>query len=172
MPLPDSDAPRRGLRPRRLALSALSLALLGACATTGGLREQRGEGLSRFYGAPFERVWQAALRAVEANNFRLDRADESDRFIAATRLPSGEPVGPPDESVAVSADQGERIGIFVDSLGAGTWTVEVVTRRRFALDPTAEDWARDVFRVIERELGDDARLPGPPPDSARGDTTG
>lgn len=163
---------RRGPAGRRVALAALVLALLGACATTAGLREQRGQGSTRFYQAPLERVWDAALRAVEANGLRLDRADRGDRFIAATHLPAGDPVGPPEESVAVSADQGERVGIFVDSVAPGAWAVEVVTRRRFALDPTAQDWTRAIFRVIERELGPDARLPGPPrPDSARSDTT-
>lgn len=176
-PEPPGEAPlreargRRGPGGRRVALAALVLALLGACATTAGLREQRGQGLTRFYEAPLERVWEAALRAVEANGLRLDRADRGDRFIAATHLPTGDPVGEPDESVAVSADQGERVGIFVDSVAPGAWSVEVVTRRRFALDPTAQDWTRAVFRVIERELGPDARLPGPPrPDSARTDT--
>lgn len=176
-PEPPGEAPLRGARGRRgpggrrVALAALLLALLGACATTAGLREERGEGLTRFYGAPLERVWEAALRAVEANGLRLDRADRGDRFIAATHLPTGDPVGEPDESVAVSADQGERVGIFVDSVAPGAWSVEVVTRRRFALDPTSQDWTRAVFRVIERELGPDARLPGPPrPDPARTDT--
>lgn len=145
----------------RLLLSGLLLVLLGACATTGSLREQRGEGLTRFYAAPLEEIWQAALHAVRANNLRLDRADRGDRFIAATHLPSGDRVGPPDESVAVNADQGERVGIFVDSVTADTWSVEVVTRRRFALDPTAQDWTRAIFLALERELGPDARRPAP-----------
>lgn len=168
-PEPAPGPSRRGSGGRRVAPAVfVLLALLGACATTAGLREQRGQGLTRFYAAPFERVWEAALRAVEANGLRLDRADRGDRFIAATRLPSGDPVGPPEESVAVGADQGERVGIFVDSVAPGTWSVEVVTRRRFALDPTARDWTRAVFLVIERALGPDARRPGPPrPDSAR-----
>ena len=68
----------------------------------------------------------------------------------------------------MSADQGERIGIFVDSVAPGTWGVEVVPRRRFALDPSAQAWKRAVFLVIERELGEDARVPGrTPADTAR-----
>lgn len=171
-PEPAPAPGRRGSGGRRAAPTVIVLlALLGACATTAGLREQRGQGLTRFYAAPFERVWEAAVRAVEANGLRLDRADRGDRFIAATHLPTGDPVGPPEGSVAVGADQGERVGIFVDSVAAGTWSVEVVTRRRFALDPTARDWTRDVFLVIERALGPDARRPGPPrPEPARTDT--
>lgn len=145
---------------RRRTMPLLALLLAGACATTGGLLQERGQGTTRFYEAPLEEVWDAALRAVEANGLRLDASDRSERFIAATHLPPDDPVGPPEESVSVGSDQGERVGIFVDSVAPGTWGVEVVTRRRFALDPTARDWARDVFRVVERELGEEARVPG------------
>lgn len=164
---PGADAPARPV------LRLLALLALGACATTGSLRDQRGEGLTRFYEAPFEAVWQAAHRAVEANGLRLDASDRSERFIAATHLPRGRSPGEPEESVAVSADQGERIGIFVDSVAPGTWSVEVVTRRRFALDPTAQDWDRAVFLALERELGEGARVPGgAPPDSVPHDGAG
>ena len=85
----------------------------------------------------------------------------------ATHLP-GRPGMAPDESMAVSADQGERIGIFVEGAGPGVWAVEVVNRRRFALDPGTTDWTEDVFWVIEKRLGSDARLDGP----VRADSTG
>ena len=74
--------------------------------------------------------------------------------------------------MSVSANQGERIGIFVDSVAAGTWGVEVVTRRRFALDPTAQDWKGAIFAALERELGDRVRVPGPgPPEESPEDGT-
>lgn len=165
--LPGTDAPARP------ALALLALLALGACATTGSLRDQRGEGLTRFYEAPFEAVWKAAHRAVEANGLRLDASDRSERFIAATHLPPESPTGEPDESVAVSADQGERVGIFVDSVAPGTWGVEVVTRRRFALDPTAQDWDRAIFLALEQELGEGTRVPAAaPPDSSPEDGAG
>lgn len=156
---------------RRTAVAALLLAA-GACATTGSLQQQRGDGLTRFYRGSFEEIWQAAVHAVRANNLQLDRTDRSGRFIAATHVPGGTPVGAPDESVAISADQGERIGIFVDSIKPGTWGVEVVTTRRFALDPTTRTWKRAIFLALERELDPEARLPGPlTPDSAAASDT-
>lgn len=137
------------------ALAALLLAL--ACATASSLRDARGEGTTRFYEADFEVLWEAALRAVRANGLRLDERDAYDRYILATNAPQ-RGGGMDDERVVVDADQGERIAVFVDSVGPGKWGVEVVTKRAFALDPGKTEWAKDIFYVIERELGDEARL--------------
>lgn len=144
--------------PTPAALVLLVTAL--GCASTQNLRQSRGEGTVRYYEAPFERVWQAAVEAIGANGLRLDEADEYERFIAATHLPDRTGTGREDE-VAVTADQGERIGVFVDSVAAGVWGVEVVTKRRFALDPNRLGWARDIFYVIEQRL-DGARVTPPP----------
>lgn len=155
------------------ARALLLVLLVGAagCATVGDVRSLRGEGLTRYYEAPFEAVWTAALEALEANGLRLDAEDEDEGYIVATR-PPGRADMAPDESMAVSADQGERIGIFVDSAGPGVWAVEVVNRRRFALDPSSADWTEDVFWVIEDRLGDDARLDGPVPSAPDSATSG
>lgn len=157
------------------ARTAVLLVLLAAvgCASAGGFRSLRGEGVTRFYEAPFEAVWEAALQAVEANGLRLETEDRQEGLIVASRLPSGRSMAP-DESVAVTADQGERIAIFVDSARADLQAVEVVNRRRFALDPDVTDWTEDVFWVIEHRLGGDARVAAPrsaAPDSAVQDST-
>ena len=133
-------------------VTAALLVTVAACATTGDLRNAEGTGTTRFYEAPFEAVWQAALEAIDTYGLQLDRADDFDRFIAATHLPDRTGTGR-EEEVAVTADQGERIGIFVDSVAPGIWGVEVVTKRRFALDPQRLGWAQDIFYVIERRLG-------------------
>lgn len=144
--------------PTTAAVALLATAL--GCASTQNLRQSRGEGTTRYYEAPFERVWRAAVEAIEANGLRLDEADDHERFIAATHLPDRTGTGREDE-VAVTADQGERIGVFVDSVAAGVWGVEVVTKRRFALDPNRLGWAEDIFYVIEQRL-DGARVTPPP----------
>lgn len=158
------------------ARTAVLLVLLAAvgCASAGGFRSLRGEGVTRFYEAPFEAVWEAALQAVEANGLRLETEDRQEGVIVASRLPSGRSDMAPDESVAVSADQGERVAIFVDSVRADLQAVEVVNRRRFALDPDVTDWTEDVFWVIEHRLGGDARVAAPrgaAPDSTVQDST-
>ena len=150
------------MRARALFVVAL-LAPAAGCATVGDVRSLEGEGITRYYEAPREAVWTAALGAVEANGLRLDAENDAEGYIVATHLPSGQPDMAPEESMAASADQGERIGIFVDRAGPGVWAVEVVNRRRFALDPSTTDWTEDIFWVIERRLGEDARLDGPIP---------
>lgn len=158
------------MRARALLLILLASAL--GCASVGDIRSQRGEGRTRYYEAPFGAVWRAALEAVEANGLRLDAENRDEGYIVATHLPD-RPDMAPEESMAVSVDQGERIGIFVDRAGPGVWAVEVVNRRRFALDPGTTDWTEDVFWVIEDRLGRDARLDGPiRADSTRAETGG
>lgn len=159
---------------RRSPLTAAALlAAVGAmaCATTQSLREARGDGVTRFYEAEFGALWEAALHAVEANGLRLDEKDDHERYIVASNPPR-RGGGMDEDRVVVDADQGERIAVFVDSVAPGKWGVEVVTRRTFALDPGKTSWAEDVFWVIERDLGDAARLEGderpPAADSAAG----
>lgn len=143
----------RILAPTALLLAAVTL----ACATTGSLKQSRGKGVTRFYEAPFDSVWAAARHSIEANGLRLDETSEYEGYLIATNRP--ERGGNMDEErVTVEADQGERIAVFVDSVAPRTWGVEVVTRRTFALDPGKTRWAEDIFWVIERDLGSDARL--------------
>lgn len=161
-------------RALRLTLATLLTAVLG-CASVGDVRSLRGEGVTRYYEAPLASVWRAALDAVEANALRLDAENRDEGYIVATRLPSRQPDMAPDESVAVSADQGERVGIFVERAGPGVVSVEVVNRKRFALDTGSTDWTEDVFWIVEKRLGPDARLDGPIPeaaDSTRSDAGG
>lgn len=158
-PLPD-----RRLPPLAIVLAALAAV---ACATTGGMLDDRGEGVTRFYETTFDSLWAAARSAVRANGLETDDENRSERYIVATNPPDRQ-TDFDEERVAVDADQGERVAIFVDSLGPRTWGVEVVTRRQFALDPGKTPWAKDVFWVVERYLGGGARvLEESLPDSVR-----
>lgn len=141
--------------------------------------DSRGDGVTRFYETTFDSIWTAAHQAVRANGLQTDDENRNERWIVATNPPDRQ-TDHDEERVAVEADQGERIAIFVDSLGPRTWSVEVVTRRRFALDPGKTPWAEDIFWVVERYLSSGARvreesLPDsarPTPDAgAAGDTT-
>lgn len=129
-----------------------------ACATTGSMLDARGEGVTRFYETTFDTLWRAARHAIRANGLRTDETSEYDRYIVATNPPDRGGGGFDEDRVAVEADQGERIAVFIDSLAPRTWSVEVVTRRRFALDPGKTPWAEDIFWVIERDLAEGARL--------------
>lgn len=135
----------RRSRLRAGAPAAAVALLLAACATAASLRDARGMGPTRDFEGSFEEVWQAAVESVRALGISIDRANEEERWIAATRHPSGPGPGAPEEAVSVQADQGERVGVFVDSVALGRWRVEVVTLRLFALDPAKIDWSEDIF---------------------------
>lgn len=140
------------------AAIALLVASVVACATTGSMLDARGEGVTRFYEASFDTIWSAARHAVRANGLRTDDESEYDRYIVATNPPDQDGGDFDDDRVVVDAQQGERIAVFIDSVAPGTWGVEVVTKRRFALDPGKTPWAEDIFWVIERDLSEGARL--------------
>lgn len=152
------------------AATALLAALAAGCATTGDMRNTRGQGVTRYYETTFGALWSAAQHAVEANGLRTDDTSEYDRYIIATNPPDRGPRGFDDERVVVEADQGERVAVFIDSIAPRTWSVEVVTKRQFALDPGKTPWAKDIFWVIEQDLAEGARLEAEEalPDSAAG----
>lgn len=143
----------------RLRAAVLALAVVAtACATTANLKKARGTGDVREFEANWKEMWEATLKSVPANGLQLDRANEYERWIVATHLPTQTGSGRAEDEVALEANQGERIGIFLDSIGPGQWAVEVVTMKRFALALDKQEWFEEIFWVIEHELDDENRI--------------
>lgn len=164
-------------RPRlaRLVLPCLAAALLGgACASAGGLAGARGEGVTRYYATDFATLWKAIRASMSFNRLRVQEADRRERHVYAVRSGQRRGPGAREGELAVSSDFGERVAVFVDSVAPGTWAVEVITRRRFALDVTYEDWTRDVFQALEWYLADAGGSgdPVPPPGAEPVDSAG
>jgi hypothetical protein len=122
--------------PPWLALTSLAIVLAG-CVTGQRVLQDRGKGEVRCYRASFERVWGAAERGVRWTGLEIEVADTAQGHVLAR---SYEPEVQDPERMAVDADAGERVGVFIDSAGADLWAVEVVSRRVFALDISARDW--------------------------------
>lgn len=134
-------------------------ALLGpACATIPDLREARGTGLTRVFEGSFDDVFTAAVESVRGLGLEVDRVNEDERWIVATRYPQRMGPGAPEDALSVQADQGERVGVFVDSVAPDRWEVEVVTRRTFALDPSKLEWAEEIFFSMRARLDPERRL--------------
>ena len=152
------------LRVRRLALTGLVTALtvlataLTGCVTSQRILRDRGEGEVRCYLGSFEQVWEAAEEGVRWTGLVTEVADTAQGHLLARNY---EPEIQDPERMAVDADAGERVGVFIDSAGAGMWAVEVLSRRVFALDVSARDWTPSVFQAIEARL----------PESAKADTS-
>jgi hypothetical protein len=135
------------------ALAGLAIGLAG-CVTTQRVLRERGEGEVRCYRGSFEEVWAAAERGVRWVGLVIEVADTAQGQLMAR---SYEPEVQDPEQMAVDADAGERVGVFLDNAGAGLWAVEVVSRRIFALDISARDWTPDVFLALEAQLPDSAK---------------
>jgi hypothetical protein len=152
------------LRLRRPILIGLATALTGlatvlaGCVTTQRILRDRGQGEVRCYLGSFERVWEATEEAVRWTGLVIEVADTAQGHLLARNY---EPTIQDPEHMAVDADAGERVGVFLDSAGVGLWAVEVLSRRVFALDVSARDWTPHVFQAIEARLPDSAKTDTP-----------
>jgi hypothetical protein len=152
------------LRSRPPALTGLATVLTGlatalaGCVTSQRILRDRGEGEVRCYLGSFEQVWVAAEEGVRWTGLVTEVADTAQGHLLARNY---EPQIRDPERMAVDADAGERVGVFIDSAGAGMWAVEVLSRRVFALDVSARDWTPSVFEAIEARLPDSARAGTP-----------
>lgn len=140
-----------------LALTGLAIALAG-CVTGQRILRDRGKGEVRCYRGSFEQVWGAAERGVRWVGLVIEVADTARGHVLARNY---EPDVLDPEQMAVDADAGERVAIFLDSAGPDLWAVEVVSRRVFALDVSARDWTPDVFAAIEAQLPDSSKEDSP-----------
>lgn len=138
-------------------LIGLAISLAG-CVTTQRVLRERGEGQVRCYRGSFEEVWTAAERGVRWVGLVTEVADTTQGQLIAR---SYEPEVQDPERMAVDADAGERVGVFLERAGSGVWAVEVVSRRIFTLDISARDWTPEVFSAIEAQLPDSARADTP-----------
>lgn len=145
------------LNPGLPVLTSLAIALAG-CVTSQRILQDRGEGEVRCYRGSFEQVWGAAERGVRWVGLVIEAADTAQRHILARNY---EPEVQDPERMAVDADAGERVGVFLDDAGVDLWAIEVLSRRVFALDISARDWTPDVFLAIEAQLPDSAKADTP-----------
>lgn len=162
MSCPDPPLRFRGRTGRAARSEAAGLLagcfLLAACATTANLKEARGTGLTRTFEGGFEEVFTAAVESVRGLGLQVDEVNEEEGWIAATRHPTGPGPGAPEDAVSVQADQGERVGVFVEGAAPGRWEVEVVTLRLFELDPSKLEWAEEIFFSMEMRLDPEGRF--------------
>ncbi len=141
---------RGGTRGARNAFALLAGAVaLSACLGTHGILEERGRGVVRCYRVPYDTLWNSAESTLKWVGLVLERANRENGFLVAR---SYRPEVRDPEEMALEADQGERVAVFIESEGPDVWAVEVVSRPIFALDPTPRDWTDIVFIELEERL--------------------
>ena len=150
---------KRSVEGRTLSgvLLVTSVLTVTACVSTERLRQSRGSGELRCYRGEFELIWGAVEASIVRNGLQTLVADTLDRYLIARSAPEPRPEDPKD--MALESSAGQRVAVFVDSAGPSMWSVEVVSRRFFALDVAPRDWTDDVFEVLEATLPDSAARP-------------
>ena len=139
---------------------AAALAATG-CLTASNIEDHRGDGETRCYVAPYDVLWPAAEEGLRRVGLELERANR-DAGVLVGRSYRPEVEDPAE--MALEADQGERVAVFieedsVDTRGRSIWALEVVSRAIFALDPSARDWTEMVFLAIEERIPDEYFAP-------------
>ncbi len=141
----------------RLAVAAPLAGLVAAgCLATGSVLEYRGTGLARCYRLEYEALWERVVEAVRYAGLVIERENVGNGFVLAH---SYEPEVETPEEMALDADQGEVVGVFVEREGPDVWAVEVVSRARFQFDPSPRDWTGPVFLALENRLPAEASAP-------------
>lgn len=124
-----------------LALAvALPMALLPGCANVETVKAAQGQGATRSYPHPRERVIDATLAAAKARELDVVEADRaSGRLILSKGV--------------TWWSWGERIAVFVKPLDAASTQVEIVSKPVMAPLNFPPDWQTILLDQIATELG-------------------
>jgi len=145
----------------RRAVVGSAAALAAACMSAHDIGNAKGEGETRCYVAPYDVLWPAAEGALRSLGLVVERANRDEGVLVARTY---RPEEKAPEEMALETRQGERVAVFLeldsrDAESRPIWTIEVVSRPIFALDPSARDWTRPVFLALEGSLPDSATSP-------------
>ncbi|MCG8467052.1 MAG: hypothetical protein MJB57_02450 [Gemmatimonadetes bacterium] len=140
---------------RRGLTVGVPLAVVG-CISSVNLLDTRGSGTARCYRIDYETLWPIVEESVRWVGLMIESAHEENGFILAR---SYEPEVEDPEDMALDADQGENVAVFVEPEGEDVYAVEVVSRSRFPLDPTPRDWTDALFLAFEDRLPAAASAP-------------
>lgn len=140
----------------KITLVTLAALATGACLPNVNLLNARGSGTARCYRMPMESLWPIVEESVRWAGLVIEQANQENGIILAG---SYQPEVEDPEDMALDADQGEGVAVFVEPEGDDVWAIEVVSRPRFRLDPTPRDWTEPVFLALEARLPPEASAP-------------
>ena len=121
-----------------IAISIIALSLQ-ACASHDAARGARGTGQKEIYAASYDRTWDASISAVETTGGKIVESNKEKGDILA--------------SYGVTAfSWGERVAVFLKSIGTKQTEVEVATKRAVATNITAKNWDAKLHGTIGKNL--------------------
>ena len=119
-----------------LALIGLSLQ---ACAAADSAKYAKGQGMTQVYAASYDDTWDASIAAVDVTSGTIVEQDKTAGSIVA--------------KYGVTAfSWGERVAVFLKSLGKNQTEVEVVSKRAVGVNVTAANWEDDIHENISKTL--------------------
>ena len=132
----------------RMIIASALLSVLAACGSAevmDQVKNARGQGVTREFQGPYDKVYALVLAVALTN--KLDLV-EQDKAMGRILLSSGMSAG----------SFGERIAVFVNRSGPRSTNVEIVSKpvsQGFAIH---EDWPKLLFGEIEYGLTSDRRF--------------
>jgi predicted small secreted protein len=121
-----------------LSLVLLSVAVTG-CNTMDDAVQAKGTGETVNYQASFDQMWAAIPEVIGALDLKLVSMDREKRMILARRGMTG-------------WSYGEDVAIFVEEVGQGKCSVEVVSKKVMTTNVFAPNWANHIFKLLDNQF--------------------
>ncbi|HPD82880.1 MAG: hypothetical protein R3D88_03220 [Alphaproteobacteria bacterium] len=112
---------------------------LQACASSNAAKTAQGSGLTKTYAASYDATWNASINAVNATYGEVVEENKEEGNIVATYG-------------VTPFSWGERVAVFLKSLGSKETEVEVVSKRAVSTNITAANWEPKIHDKISEEL--------------------
>ena len=124
----------------RLYILLFLLVLFTGCSTLKDASEGRGTGKQQNYAHGYDKVWDAAVKAVNESKLDLIAKDKEEGKILAQK------------GISVLS-YGENVAVFVEPAEQeNNTTVEVVSKRALQTNITAKNWSNYILAKIQELL--------------------
>lgn len=120
-------------------LALIAICFFAGCTTLQDASNAQGKGKTETYNAPYDKVWNTAIKVVDDSKLDLVSKDKEEGKILAQK--------------GLSAfSYGENVAVFVSSENTETTSVEVVSKRALATNVTAKNWSSYILKKISEML--------------------
>jgi hypothetical protein len=122
----------------RILLLIFSL-LLHGCASIQGVKELEGQGTKKVFNAPYEKVWDAALKACQTSDIEIVESNKDKGLISA-------------KTSVRATSWGENIAVWVKKVSEIRTEVEVVSRKAGPALLFYYNWEEPILNNIEKQI--------------------
>ena len=123
----------------RALIISICFSLLVGCNTLSDAQKVEGQGKKVSYQAPFNKTWDASIKALSNLKLNVAKQDKNQGTIFA-------------ETSLTFTSYGEIISIFLKKQTESITTVEAVSKRKLETNIFAKEWADEIHLEIAKEL--------------------